>query len=55
MSILTKVLGTKNDRELKRTGKVVTLINALEPEISALGDEELRGRTEMFRSRLEQG
>ena len=42
---LKKVFGSKNDRELKRTGKIVSRINALEEEFSALDDNALRAKT----------
>ena len=42
-SSLTKVIGSKNDRMLKRLGTLVQTINGLEPEIQALSDEQLRG------------
>ena len=52
---LAKVFGTANERELKRLAPLVAQINALEPSITALTDEQLRGRTAEFRLRLEQG
>ncbi len=51
-SILNKIIGTQNERELKRLGPKVELINSLEPQISALSDAELRAKTEEFRQRL---
>ncbi|HSG04450.1 MAG TPA: preprotein translocase subunit SecA, partial [Marinobacterium sp.] len=54
-NILKKLFGSKNDRELKRMGKVVKQINELEPTFEALSDEQLRGMTVEFRQRLEQG
>jgi len=53
--ILTKIIGTKNERELKRLSSIVEVINSLEPSISSLTDEELRARTREFRERLESG
>ncbi len=53
--LLTKVLGSKNERELKRLRKIVTRINALEPDMEALDDAGLKGKTQEFRTRLEQG
>ncbi|HEY5646977.1 MAG TPA: preprotein translocase subunit SecA [Pseudomonadales bacterium] len=53
--MLKKLFGTKNSRELKRMGKIVNEINALEPEYQALSDAALSGLTESFRSRLEDG
>ena len=53
--LFRKILGSKNDRELKRMGKLVAQINALEEEIQGLSDEELKAKTPAFQSRLEQG
>jgi len=53
--LLSKVFGSRNDRLLKRMDKVVSKINAFEPEISALSDEQLRAKTEEFRQRLGNG
>ncbi len=47
--VLKKILGTKNEREIKRIQDVVEKINAIEPEISRLSDAELRGKTDEFR------
>jgi preprotein translocase subunit SecA len=52
---LAKVFGTANERELKRLTPLVAQINAFEPAITALTDEQLRGKTAEFRLRLEQG
>jgi preprotein translocase subunit SecA len=54
-SIFKRVIGTKNERELKTMGPAVSRINALESEIAALGDTELRAKTEAFRKRLADG
>ena len=43
------------ERELKRLGATVDLINSLEPQMQALSDAELRNKTEEFRGRLDQG
>jgi len=53
--ILRKVFGSRNDRLVKRMSKVVDQINALEPELQALTDDELKAKTGEFRARLEQG
>jgi preprotein translocase subunit SecA len=53
--LLSKIFGTKNSRELKRMGKVVARINALEDDVRALSDEELRGTTPRLRARLTEG
>ena len=54
-TLFRKVIGSKNDRELKRMRKVVEAITALEPQMEALSDEALRNTTQEFRSRLAQG
>ena len=54
-NLFRKLLGSKNSRELKRMGKLVTRINALEESVKALGDAELQGKTAEFRARLEKG
>jgi len=54
-NVLKKVFGSRNDRLLKQYRRVVATINALEPSISALSDEELRGRTAAFKERYASG
>ncbi len=54
-TILAKVFGTQNERELKKIRPVVEAINALEPSISPLSDAELRAKTAEFRQRLADG
>ncbi len=51
--LLGKVFGTKNEREVKRLMPRVTAINALEPEMRKLSDEQLRAKTEDFRKRIQ--
>ncbi len=53
--IVGAVIGTKNERELKRMRKVVAKINALEPSIQALSDDELRQKTTEFKERHQAG
>ena len=53
--LVKKVIGTKNDRELKRLWPLVDEINALEPELQALTDDRLQARTGELRERLDQG
>lgn len=56
MDILAKkIFGTANDRYLKGLESRINAINALEPEISALSDQDLRAKTEHFRARLKDG
>ncbi|NLV32358.1 MAG: preprotein translocase subunit SecA [Acidobacteria bacterium] len=54
-SILTKIVGSKNDRDLKEIAPIVGRINALEPEMAARSDGELRELTPRFRERLGAG
>ncbi len=49
------LFGSSNDRALKALRKPVSQINALEEEISALSDEDLKGQTEKFKERIAQG
>src|SRR5687767_7183926 len=53
--ILTKLFGDPNEAPLKPYQKVVAQVNALEPEMEALSDLELRERANGFRDRLEDG
>jgi preprotein translocase subunit SecA len=53
--LLAKVIGTQNEREIKRLMPRVAEINALEPQIQALSDEQLRGKTDEFRGRVANG
>ena len=55
MGLLSSIFGTKNGRELKRMGRVVSRINALEESLQGLSDAELAARTTAFRERLEAG
>src|SRR5437764_1184596 len=55
MSVLTKVLGDPNAREVKRHLEWVADVNELEPLLQKLSDDELKARTAEFRQRLEQG
>ncbi|WP_367104513.1 preprotein translocase subunit SecA [uncultured Psychrobacter sp.] len=53
--IVGSVVGTKNDRELKRMRRVVTKINAQEANIQALSDEQLQQKTAEFKARFQKG
>ncbi len=55
VSILKKLFGTKNDREIKRLLDAVDEINVLEPSVSSLSDEQLKARTGALKSRLGAG
>jgi len=52
--LLGKVFGTKNERVIKALMPKVQAINALEPEIQKLTDDELRAKTEVFRQRIQE-
>lgn len=54
-NLLRKVVGSKNDRDVKRMHKNVPQINALEAEFEAISDAELQGKTAELRERLEAG
>jgi preprotein translocase subunit SecA len=53
-TLLGKIFGTKNEREVKRLLPRVEAINALEPETQKLSDDQLRAKTEEFRARIQQ-
>lgn len=53
--MLKKLFGSRNDRLVKRMGKQINAINALEPEIQQLTDQQLAEKTNEFRERLQQG
>ena len=55
MGIIEKIFGTHSENELKRIYPIVDRIEALEPEMKALSDEELRGKTREFKERLKEG
>jgi len=54
-TIVKKFVGTKNERELKKIQPFVAAINTLEPQISALNDEQLQAKTTEFRQRFQNG
>ncbi len=51
-SVIAKVFGTSNERAVKRIQPIVAQINALEPTIQALSDDQLRSKTAEFRQRI---
>lgn len=53
VSLLKKLIGSRNDRLLKQYRRQVKQINALEPEMQALSDEDLVAKTQQFREQLE--
>ncbi len=54
-SLARKIFGSPSDRQVKRYQGKVAAINALEPELVKLSDDELRARTAQFKSQIEQG
>ena len=54
-NILTKIFGSRNDRQLKQYRKSVVRINAMETELEKLSDEALRGKTLEFKERIIKG
>ncbi len=54
-SIIKKIVGSKNERELKRMWPIVAKINGLESSIAALSDDQLRGKTAEFKERHAKG
>ncbi len=55
MRLLTKLFGTRSEREIKKIQPIADKILALEEEYSALSEEELKGKTAQFKERLAQG
>ncbi len=55
MSLLTKIFGSRNQRLLKQLQKSVRAINALEPELEKLSDDELKAKTPELQARLAAG
>ena len=51
--VISKVFGTRNEREVKRMRPIVEQINALEPALEKLSEEQLRAKTEEFRARIQ--
>ena len=55
LNFLTKVFGSKNERELRKLEPILEGVNALESDIQALSDDQLKARTGMFRERVDRG
>ena len=53
--LLKKLFGSKNERDVKRMAKAVQAINALEPQMVALSDEQLKAKTAEFQQRYAKG
>ena len=55
MGFMEKIFGDLNEKEVKRIGKIVDKVEALDEQMQALSDEELRGKTDEFRQRIADG
>ena len=55
MSLLTKLFGSHSDRELKKINPIADQVLALESQYKALTDEQLKGKTQEFKKRLQDG
>ena len=55
IGLIKKIVGTRNDREIKRIQGYVDAVNGLEDEIKALSDDQLKAKTDEFRDRLAKG
>ena len=55
LNFLTKIFGSKNERELKALAPLVESINILEPEIKNMSDVELKEQTNILKNRLKNG
>ena len=55
MKAIEKIFGTHSERELKRIYPLIDKIEALRPDMQALSDDELRGKTKEYKKRLEDG
>uniref|UniRef100_UPI00286DD16E preprotein translocase subunit SecA n=1 Tax=Sphingomonas sp. TaxID=28214 RepID=UPI00286DD16E len=54
-ALAKSIFGSANDRYVRSLGKYVDAVNGFEPTISSLTDDELRGQTDLFRRRLDNG
>ena len=55
MNVFEKMFGTHSERELKRITSIVDKIESLRSDMQALSDEELRGKTQEYKNRLQEG
>ena len=52
-NVLSKVVGSRHDRVIKKFTKLVAQVNSFEKDMQALGDDELKAKTQQFRERLD--
>jgi len=55
LNIAKKIFGSENDRKLKKLRPIIAKINALEPDMAALSDDQLKAKTPEFRKRFDGG
>ena len=55
LQLLTRLLGSRNDRLVRSLGRDVRAASGFEPQMEALSDEALRAKTDEFRARLKKG
>ncbi len=55
LDFLAKIIGTKNERDIKKLWEIAEQINSIEPSISALGDVDLKAKTDEFRKKIDAG
>jgi preprotein translocase subunit SecA len=53
--VLTKIFGSKGERDIKKLQPIVEQVNALEPDMQGKSDDELKAQTAMFREQLDSG
>ncbi|OGP89829.1 MAG: preprotein translocase subunit SecA [Deltaproteobacteria bacterium RBG_16_48_10] len=54
-SLIKKIVGSKNERELKRIQPIIQQVTQLEPKIQPLSDDQLRAKTGAFKERIDRG
>ncbi len=54
-TLLTRLFGSKNDREIKQLTPIIEAVNAFEPRMKAMSDDQLKGQTAIFKQQLEKG
>jgi len=52
-NVLSKVVGSRHDRVIKKFTRLVAKVNSFEKSMQALGDDELKAKTQQFRERLD--
>ena len=54
-NLLTRIFGSKNEREIKRLQPIVEAINEMEPRLKAMSDDELKAQTAIFKEKINNG